>query len=291
MASPSHHVMSSHLLFLIFIFLLYASLKANCQNPSNFSCPSFKCGDGTSINYPFWHQEQETEYCGYPGFGVLCSSQRPILHLSDHRYYVESIDYSQHTMILAYTELDATCPRAMHNVTLKSSPLLSYGTDEKMLIFVYNCSVYPASPPPVACLRHGIKQSFVFLLGSVPDFDWYENCETIVSVPVMGDAVNGVMINGYDRALQEGFRLTWQPDGVCQLCEATGGFCKYGLNQTFSCICSDGQHSSNCYNNDATGAVILFCVVILGGGFYLVRRHKLALQHLGFSRLPTSQKL
>ncbi|XP_057471952.1 uncharacterized protein LOC130760587 [Actinidia eriantha] len=126
--------------------------------------------------------------------------------------------------------------------------------ENKVVRFFYNCTLYPPSLPYIECLRYGLKRSYVFVEGAIPEFDWERYCETTVSVPVINKGGDGILVNSFGRVLQDGFKLTWRsPDRACRSCEASGGFCGYGngLLQKFICHCNDGQQSDNsCHHND-----------------------------------------
>lgn len=239
MASMAHYLPS-----LFFINLLFTYINA--------TCPSFDCGNGVTIGYPFWHQNQMFQhYCGYPGFNLSCNNKNPTtLYLSSTFYSVKAINYSDHTLTLNYLEVkDTNCPRIPHDVNLSTSSLLNYTLGNTLLRFFYNCTLYPPSHPPIACLDYGTRRSFVFMVGAEPEFDWHAYCESIVTVPVIAKEVDGVLARGLiGQALRDGFKLTWKSDGACESCEASGGFCgvSSGQHQNFSCICNDGQDSTKC---------------------------------------------
>ncbi|KAL2459711.1 putative serine/threonine-protein kinase [Forsythia ovata] len=172
-----------------------------------------------------------------------------------------------------------------------------------MVHFFYNCTVYPPSVHDIKCLQRGAKHSYAFVNGSVPEFDWNQYCEDIVSVPVMEKSVEGSLGNGYGEVLKLGFMLTWKPDSVCQFCEDSGGFCGYkdsiDHNQTFFCLCNERHHEHNCY--DHTGEVstepshsnyMVIGAVIFGGLItasfilYLVLKKRNGVQKSGFSKIP-----
>lgn len=142
---------------------------------------------------------------------------------------------------------------APHDVKLNSSSFLNYTIEDKMVKFFHNCTLYPPSIADIECLRYGLKRSYVFMEGAIPEFDWHRYCEGTVRVPVIfaGDR-ESLLRDHFGRVLKEGFKLTWRsPDSGCRSCEASGGFCGYrsGLNQKSFCFCNDGKHSDNCHND------------------------------------------
>ncbi|KAH7843082.1 hypothetical protein Vadar_012442 [Vaccinium darrowii] len=280
MASLSYLHLPS--LILLLINILYTATNGDSVKPSNPACPSFDCGDGQIIGYPFWQQGNQNEHCGYPGLAVSCNHQQPQLRLFDHFYGLKKINYSENTLTAAYPELnDATrCPMAPHDVKLNSTSFLNYTIEDKM-------------------------RSYVFMEGAIPEFDWHRYCEGTVRVPVIfaGDR-ESLLRDHFGRVLKEGFKLTWRsPDSGCRSCEASGGFCGYrsGLNQKSFCFCKDGKHSDNCHNEGdvilafepdfvAIGALICGGLIVATTVFYIVQKKKIALQKPAFSRIPTSGK-
>ncbi|KAJ4841079.1 hypothetical protein Tsubulata_045163 [Turnera subulata] len=158
------------------------------------------------------------------------------------------------SLALSYSEVEeANCPKVSHDVvSLNTTPptLFNHTAGNKFLHFFYNCSLFPPSLPHIACLVYGAKKSYVFVEGKVPEFDWHRYCESTKTVLVIDEAASDRdLVQGFGKALQDGFKLTWQqPHGDCQLCEASGGFCGYanGSSKNLFCICSDGRHSIDC---------------------------------------------
>ncbi|XVE82269.1 hypothetical protein DITRI_Ditri15bG0134800 [Diplodiscus trichospermus] len=255
MAFPGSIQLSS---LCLITFLNTLIIAANSLKTSNTFCPSCSCGNGVTISYPFWHEDQLFEHCGYPGFNVSCNARNPVLHLSNNVYHIRTINYSGNSLLISHFEPEnVTCPSFyQYNFTLPAFSLLKDSVlHNRMLRFFYNCTLFPPSLPSVACLQHSGKNSYVFTEGAIPEFDWNTYCESTASVPVIEKAVNGSVLlsNGFAEALQEGFELTWQqPDVACQSCEATGGFCGYShdqIHQKFFCHCPDGKHSTSCPHN------------------------------------------
>lgn len=250
MASLSHHLPS----LLLLLNLLDAATNGDSVKPAIPACRSFECGNGQIIGYPFWQQGNQDEHCGYPGFAVSCYGQQPLLHLFDHLYQVKKISYPENTLIATFRDLSdgSKCPMAPHDVNLNSSPFLNYTTGVKMVKCFYNCTLYPPSLPDIECLRYGLKRSYAFMEGTIPEFDWRKYCESTMRVPVAvktGNRRDGLSGDDFGRALKEGFELTWRsPESGCRSCEASGGFCGFGNgpNQKPFCFCNDGKRYDVC---------------------------------------------
>ncbi|GLT32622.1 hypothetical protein SLA2020_072760 [Shorea laevis] len=279
--------MASSLACLLLITLLPTS--------SNAFCASFDCisGTGTTISYPFWHQTQHSEYCGYPGFNVTCHNQSStLINLSNNLFRIRNVNYANNSLVIAfYDPKNSSCPRISHNFTLLNSSLFNYTTNNEMLHSFYNCTLYPPSHASIPCLQYNAKRSFAFPLRNTPEFDWNRYCESNVIVPAIQKAAGN-----YDfvRSIEEGFELTWQQppeDAACASCEVTSGFCGFrtgGIDDnttSFLCICSDGQHLAKCQdegnvstafgpNYVAIGALIFGSLFVLATAFYLIQKRR-----------------
>lgn len=245
MASRASRTLPFFSFLIAFFFITTNSNSVNRPPP----CASFDCGDGAVLGYPFYPQNnRQSTFCGYPKFAVSCTNNRPILQIGPNNYRVKTLNSSENTVTVTY-DVVSTCPVAPRGgFSLEANYSLNYSRDNKMVHFYYNCTLYPPSVPNIKCLQRGAKHSYAFVDGSVPEFNWIQYCESIVTVPVIEKAVDGLTGNGPGDALGEGFRLTWKAsDGACQLCEESGGFCGYGSNSVdpeFSCFCNHGNHNS-----------------------------------------------
>ncbi|XAR49698.1 hypothetical protein NMG60_11032974 [Bertholletia excelsa] len=261
MASLPHYL---SLLFFSNILILSTTVHGGSMPPVAAACPSFHCGDKhIQLGYPFWSEGQQNDpHCGYPGLALSCTAGPPILRLSGNPYCLKKINYSENSLIISFDEInnsDKDCPIAPHEVRLNSSYLSYTMEDNKMVVFFYNCTLYPPSAPSIACLRHGLMRSYAFLEEAVSEFDWRQYCEAEVAVPMTEAAVDGLLTGGGIRsALEDGFKVTWQPPHEeCWACEASGGFCGYSgaLHPKFTCFCNGGQQSLTCHG---TGELLGF---------------------------------
>ncbi|XP_058210048.1 LEAF RUST 10 DISEASE-RESISTANCE LOCUS RECEPTOR-LIKE PROTEIN KINASE-like 1.2 [Rhododendron vialii] len=261
--------LSHHLPSLLLLLnLLDAATNGDSVKPAIPACSSFDCGNGQIIGYPFWQQGNQDEYCGYPGFAISCYGQQPLLHLFDHLYQVKKISYPKNTLIATFRDL---------------------------------------SDGNIECLRYGLKRSYAFMVGAIPEFDWRKYCESTMRVPVAvktGNRRDGLSGDDFGRALKEGFELTWRsPESGCRSCEASGGFCGSGNgpNQKPFCFCNDGKRYDVCSDKgDVTlafepdfitiGALICGGLIMAATVFYIVQKKKISLQKPAFSRIPTGGK-
>lgn len=75
------------------------------------ACKPRNCGNGPDISYPFQIiDENNPDYCGYPGFELSCKGNKPVYLTSQSEYIVESIFYQNPSIRLVNAEvLNATC--------------------------------------------------------------------------------------------------------------------------------------------------------------------------------------
>ncbi|XP_073366729.1 LEAF RUST 10 DISEASE-RESISTANCEUS RECEPTOR-LIKE PROTEIN KINASE-like 1.2 isoform X3 [Aegilops tauschii subsp. strangulata] len=251
-------------------------------DPSMCLNQPYTCGE-VRISYPFYLYEETKDikgnnfYCGYPGLGIICDDNKPILQLNSiANYTVNSIDGALATVSLADPNVDDdrnTCPRPRidHNITLQKGSLL-YFPDSAVdyLIFFIDCifnSTFhqPNSIYPISCEgfdagpRPGL--SFVLPDDAVPTGNWVQACNQVIQLPVhkYGEInltdpgwTNG---SGYASVLRQEFQLGWNEsakDPACIQCEGSNpkGQCGYSRTGDFiGCLCPDGLvHSDNTCN-------------------------------------------
>lgn len=264
----SHYSQRAHLLLILFLLIAFFSNLIDSSTPT---CGPFTCGNYT-INYPFWLSDT-VSFCGYPGFGLSCTNQVPILKLSFDSYYVTQINYAQKTFTLLDTGLaNQPCPRARHNVSLHlgiedeknkdaphSTPLLNYSSPDSNLTFFFGCSSSPSSAGLVRCLSSNRSWSFVFRGGDeeIRKYEWNERCEESVVVPVQeGKDGERLTDGGFAGVVQEGFEVAWYSTGEkCEACEESQGSCGYvtrsnGTSMTTpvwsGCYCGNGSVLESC---------------------------------------------
>ncbi|KAI3469284.1 hypothetical protein Pfo_025947 [Paulownia fortunei] len=299
-----------HLPFLSFLITFFSiSINVNSVNSPASPCASFDCGNGLTLGYPFYRQNGQPTFCGYPNFAISCIYSQPIFQIAHNSYRVKEFNNSDDTLTMTYDDVNdtTTCPIVTHGFTLEPTSFLNYTKDNKIVHFYYNCTVYPPSVPNIKCLQRGAKHSYAFVDGSVPEFNWIQYCESIITVPVIDRAVvNGLVANGSEDVLKKGFKLTWKPvDNACQLCEASGGFCGYSSSSTataaqnFFCFCNDGHHSQNCHdagevsrtsspNYVAIGAMIFGGLAAISIVVFFINKKKIRVQKGGFSQIPSN---
>ena len=68
------------------------------------ACLPQNCGSGPNITYPFWILDNDTDFCGYPGFEVACEQRKPIYRTSRSHYLIKDIFYQNQSFRLVNVE-------------------------------------------------------------------------------------------------------------------------------------------------------------------------------------------
>ncbi|XP_037406363.1 LEAF RUST 10 DISEASE-RESISTANCE LOCUS RECEPTOR-LIKE PROTEIN KINASE-like 2.4 isoform X1 [Triticum dicoccoides] len=249
-------------------------------DPSMCLNQTYTCGD-VRISYPFYLvgktkdlRGNDNSYCGYPGLGILCDDNKPILQLNGTaNYTVKGIDGALATVSLADPNVDDDlnpCPRPRigRNVTFQEgSPLYFPDSTVDYLIFFIGCNFNftfykPSSIYPISCQSFedgpGPGLSFVLPDDAVPAGNWVQACNQVIQLPVhkYGEInftdhgwTNG---SGYANLLRQEFQLGWNESGrptACTQCEGANSKGRCGHSRTgdfIGCLCPDGLvHSDN----------------------------------------------
>lgn len=128
------------------IFLLLAS-KTACVDvdPQFLSCSVTRtCGDGQIISFPFFIQDQQESFCGYPGFNLFCLNSRPVLRLLDDNYIIHQIDYINQTLRLsnaAFLNTSNACvPHLLKNTSLPNDGRFNLLSNQTELLLFSRCN-------------------------------------------------------------------------------------------------------------------------------------------------------
>ncbi|CAN4086677.1 unnamed protein product [Withania somnifera] len=239
----------SLLLFYFFVSLFFSLVRSSPNDgTSSAYCPKSTC-NGIEISYPFWrldnYNSSAPQYCGYPGFGINCSKNQPhpIIYFPGDAFYVKDIDYETYSLNLVDIDVfNLQCPRARHNLTLEKLPLI-FSPSDLNLTFYFNCTGPLPDALPAECLNSGANRTYFYVGGPEPESNWFEICdEKVVStVTEKRSFQNDDWIEGFGRAMGEGFMLDWRSAAECGLCEASDGRCGYNNStQAYLCYCEDG---------------------------------------------------
>ncbi|KAG8055800.1 hypothetical protein GUJ93_ZPchr0001g32536 [Zizania palustris] len=276
-----HHFGGGVLLLLLLLLLLFAACRGD---PTRDTYDTSVCGPWVSatcgtviVQYPFYlsnatkpkalPEYANSSFCGYPGLGILCNGSKAVLRLGNDDYVVSRIDYTGATVSLADADVvvGSSCPRVSHNVTIPPRSSLRLANTVGNLLFFLNCSFgpppgdgavpKPPKPPTIKPLTCGSfdqapRSSFLLPPVDVPSGEWSRGCETIFSVPVLGDSLpvnakDSAWTNGgYAEPLRKGFQVSWERSpgsGRCGRCEQTSGNCSFNQDGQFlGCFCANG---------------------------------------------------
>ncbi|KAL7260357.1 hypothetical protein ACSBR1_006094 [Camellia fascicularis] len=138
------------------------------------ACRPKNCGTGPNINYPFYVADNETDFCGYPGFKVSCEAKKPIYRTSLSDDFIEDIFYQNNSFRLVNVEvINSRCPAPLHDFAFDSSPF-QFGPNFADLYLFYNCSdLFPSnySQYPIACASNATHNSFAYLDTGTDEFN------------------------------------------------------------------------------------------------------------------------
>ncbi|KDP35037.1 hypothetical protein JCGZ_09325 [Jatropha curcas] len=244
-------------LFIIISFLL--ARKVLCIDPYFLACNPKTCGDGQNITFPFFIEDQQESFCGYPGFNLSCQNGHPILNLQDNNYIIQEINYRNQSLRVSNAAIfntsntcDPSSSFSFKNMTL-SDDRFSLSPNQTGLFFLYHCNSTlirdgnnsDLRKYEVDCFGKSDSGSTLSILEDDPSFRKAEEvCEGEVVVPV--DLQKGESSNGFERMIEKGFSLDWTASN-CSICENSGGKCGFD-NKTyhFTCFCPDRPHAWSC---------------------------------------------
>jgi hypothetical protein len=268
------------LLLLLSVATFHGDSSGATYDPSMCLNQTYTCGD-ISISYPFYLSEQTKDlngysnsYCGYPGLGILCDDDKPILRTdSGKNCTVTSFQSTSANLYLSDPEVvDGSCPRVDHNVTFGPSSWLNFpDSTVDYLVFFLRCYftsgsgfVQPPNIRPITCpdfLSSVPGLSFVIPDESVPEGNWPRACDKVIEAPVRKhgpvDAANTAWRDtGYGEVLRQGFQVSWEDNkpSACKKCEKSNGQCTYRENGEFlGCFCANGEiKDKNCGKYNST---------------------------------------
>ncbi|KAM0872272.1 hypothetical protein ACQ4PT_038834 [Festuca glaucescens] len=261
------------LVLLLFVAAFHGDSSGATYNSSMCLNQTYTCGE-LSISYPFYLSSETGElngynnsYCGYPGLGILCDDDKPILQLNGTttNYTVKSISGASANVLLADPEVvEGSCPRVDHSVTFSPGAWLDFpATTVDYIVFFLSCYfqlgvVKPPTLDPITCTDFlvGVPGlSFVLPNASVPPGNWSQACRHVIQVPVLkyelfDPKVDAWTNTGYGEVLRQGFQVSWDDKKPvqCRHCEQSNGRCAYNQTGGFlGCLCTNGQiKEQNC---------------------------------------------
>ncbi|XP_065881141.1 LEAF RUST 10 DISEASE-RESISTANCEUS RECEPTOR-LIKE PROTEIN KINASE-like 1.2 isoform X3 [Euphorbia lathyris] len=272
-------------LFLIISFLL--PKQAICIDTHFLACNPKTCGDGLNINFPFYIQGQQQNFCGYPGFNVSCLNGHSVINLQGSNYIIHQISYETQTFRVSNTAVfntRNTCIPPFQNTSFLLNDKFKLYSNQTELVFLYHCnsSLLGGSNSDlmkykVNCSTDSASNSTLSmfkddpLLGSASTV-----CENaiVAAVDVDVDVERGgeSSASQIQWMLERGFLLNWVASN-CTICQRSGGKCGFDFDMVhFRCFCPDRPHAWHC----VPGATVAVAVIILLSCVVLrqyIRRH------------------
>ncbi|KAL8053631.1 hypothetical protein ABFX02_05G085200 [Erythranthe guttata] len=133
-------IMSPFVYFLLFLPLVVLGNDDDCMQTS---CRD----DGPIIRFPFRHQTQQPQHCGYPGFDLNCDHKNDtvlVLPFSVN-VVVNKINYVTQTILVYDHEI--CLPKKLHDLNLSASPF-------HVKYFLYDYTLFNCSDPPRCSLNN-----------------------------------------------------------------------------------------------------------------------------------------
>ncbi|XP_049402942.1 LEAF RUST 10 DISEASE-RESISTANCE LOCUS RECEPTOR-LIKE PROTEIN KINASE-like 1.2 [Solanum stenotomum] len=257
MNQEKRYILIASLNLCVFCFILQLD-KCSAVDPQFVVCnKSVNCRYGPRISFPFYIEDVQESYCGYPGFGLYCSEQGfPAVHIAGNEYVVEDIRYQDHTFQLKNSVFNSSvrngCVSDIKNMSLDNRPFQ----------FVKKSKIYLLSKCNGSISENLSKHMIHFGCGGENVNDWgyamladderFESalqvCEKHVMAPVemLGDEGSNRDVD-YLWILRRGFRLNWTAAN-CSECAESRGHCGFDvINYQFKCFCTDSPHALSCH--------------------------------------------
>ncbi|KAF3455236.1 hypothetical protein FNV43_RR05684 [Rhamnella rubrinervis] len=176
--SPSLSLYVWRLAFL-FLFLSHNT----CDAKHNHHCPPSSCGKLHNISKPFRLQDHPNKCGGDKRYTLTCENNRTVLYLYSGKYYVEAINYNNHTIRLV--------DPSIHKHNCSSIPLYSLNDYNFSRWDPYSTSILMISSESVSSdLR--LSESIVYL-----------NCEKPVNSPHFIDTAPCNTNSAYSQSKRE----------------------------------------------------------------------------------------
>ncbi|KAH0452979.1 hypothetical protein IEQ34_017303 [Dendrobium chrysotoxum] len=245
------------LLFSVLPFLSSLLLTSvSADKPYLQNCQPKSCGNLINVSFPFWFQNLQPDYCGYPAFELRCEDGTPKLSMPEEDYHVLNISYEKRTvnvLMERFASMD-TCRLPYYNVSFGLTPF-TISSLNRELVFVYNCS---AEKPGFLQINCHNNRSYAYLGGTYhieESEGLFGSCFSVV-MPVLSSPEPEV--KKYPELLADGFLLNWTaPD--CSECVKSNGQCGYNNDtRNFMCICPDRPHWKSCCKSSATIWFVMF---------------------------------
>ncbi|XP_034672572.1 LEAF RUST 10 DISEASE-RESISTANCE LOCUS RECEPTOR-LIKE PROTEIN KINASE-like 1.2 [Vitis riparia] len=211
---------------------------SNCNSP-------VECGGLGKIEYPFWVNGAQPDYCGHPRFKLDClRGDFPTIQIMHRDYLVMDIDYDTQILKMA-TFYEFFCPE--FDITMDST-LFSYTSDVEIATVFYDCSSTDPHPGSYnfSCVINSFPSHAYLVTNTSAASEFASECKFSASVPV----VVPKSADGVKEILSSVFKVNWTVNKTeCDECVGSGGRC--GYNSTLDqpcCFCPDNPYRNKCPN-------------------------------------------
>lgn len=211
---------------------------SNCNSP-------VECGGLGKIEYPFWVNGAQPDYCGHPRFKLDClRGDFPTIQIMHRDYLVMDIDYDTQILKMA-TFYEFFCPE--FDIAMDST-LFSYTSDVEIATVFYDCSSTDPHPGSYnfSCVINSFPNDAYLVTNTSAASEFASECNFSASVPV----VVPKSADGVKEILSSVFKVNWTVNKTeCDECVGSGGRC--GYNSTLDqpcCFCPDNPYRNKCPN-------------------------------------------
>ncbi|KAI3444414.1 hypothetical protein Pfo_001079 [Paulownia fortunei] len=234
----------------IIFFALFLFQAIHAQN----DCPSRFCGKNPFVvRFPFRLQGQQPPSCGYPGFDLSCTSQKPevvVLNLPySGDFWVRDINYL--TQEIQLYDPNGCLPRRLLSLNLSSSPFIA-GYSQNFTFLSCPPDLVATRFTTIDCLSNSTAS--VLATSSMNLARAMNICSTIVTLPV---PVSWPQDDDWlSSNLNEDLRLTWNVPN-CEGCEARGGICGFENSTSDQILCFTDPGTGNNFHFYASLDIVL----------------------------------
>lgn len=223
---PTLHTLRS--LFLIFAISILSPAS------SSQACPQFKCGDSPPFPYPFG---QFNSGCGDPTLQLDCDdAYKVLINIDGYQYYITDLSNWQKDHIMKIMDKNIwgkTCnPSLFSNQTSEILHETRFSNYDRYL----NLTIWEQCSDAVKDTNLG----YPFLCNET----WYLSSKSYSILESMCKPLVTLQVATQGPAIQEGFRVKWEPNKTCTDCMSGGGFCAYKTPGSTQIYCKPPKGNS-----------------------------------------------
>ncbi|XP_062150640.1 LEAF RUST 10 DISEASE-RESISTANCE LOCUS RECEPTOR-LIKE PROTEIN KINASE-like 1.4 isoform X5 [Alnus glutinosa] len=238
------------------LFLIHFSSSSYADNEEYLNCSApFDCAGIQNLSYPFWGSNRPN-YCGHPSFELNCSTDAPMIKITNLNYKILDVNNVSRTLMVAREDYwNTVCPATIINTTINFT-VFTYNSATTNLTLYYDCptsysSYQPADTTKFDCSINGSDATNYYSNSTVANeiATLSGTCKYNVKVPVLqsaAEAESNLTEAALIQAINGGFMLGWDANNsLCDRCLGTGGQCGYNTGTSeFTCFGS-GKSKSN----------------------------------------------